>query len=134
MVMKVHSSLVFSGVFVLSLAFNLSADEVCLTNWEVSGASHHSAYVGQDDVGFGAFCYRIDMTTTAGVMGEFCAEVDISGAITIDLHGSSYLTGKDCYLSGYVDAVPYWSNSCRFMSPEKFDARIKSVDTDFCFE
>jgi hypothetical protein len=117
----------------LTMGQGVYASELCLESWE-EGTKRSVGYLGNGSNKFGDFCLRAEMFVSKNVGGDFCMEMDESGAVEYNLHGSSFDTGRDCYSEGYNDSMHHWSHSCAFTGKDRFLVRTKSVNLKFCRE
>ena len=106
--------------------------DLCLTNSAPGGPAKYEEYIGQEDVGYGAFCYRVEASFSTDVGGHFCISMGVSGDAEYDLHGSSYNHGKDCYGYGYFDFSERWSHKCSLVGDDVFEAEVREVSLDHC--
>ena len=129
--MKVIS--VISVLFIANTAFANGWD-LCLTHVAPGEPLKVEQYIGQEDVGYGEFCYRVEASFSTDVEGYFCISMGDSGDADFGLRGSSYNYGKDCYGTGYFDFSDRWSHKCSLIGDDVFEAEVRAVSMDHCDE
>lgn len=131
--MKQITSIIVFLCSAMILSEGALGNELCLRSWD-GNRDKQVGYVGNGGDIFGDFCLRVTMWVSNDVGGQICLDLDTSGAMTYDLQGSSFNTGKDCYSYGYNDSMERWSQSCVFTTKDRFFVRTKSVNKSFCDE